>query len=318
MEVTTPQAEVAPDPQATLEALFSKAEGKPPKAEAPEPEDAPEEEPQDEPEVDAEDAEEVADQPEAPKDDSEDVDLDGEVFKLPKKVKEAVLRQKDYTTKTQELASLRRITEDKQQYVEAREQLVNGAFKEAAQVESLKSQLEAYKMVDWNELIQADPQQAMRLNFGKQQLENSLKTAEAELQNVSQRIRTAQEQHKAKQLELGRAELQRRLGTVKEEDRTAMLALGHELGFDDRDLMSPAAIEALALAAKYKKLQASKPAIDKKVSQARPFTQPAARTSQLTNEASKSKQMQDRYRKTGRSEDVEAFLAARIESKRKR
>jgi ubiquitin len=303
-------------PEAMLEAVFAKQLGEE-KPARPQRDDPPEDEPEAE-DAEEEVAEELAsDEPtEKPADetpeDGEDVELEGETFKLPKKVKDAVLRNKDYTQKTQELASQRKIVEDKQQYVEAREQFIQHAFKEAAEVEAIKTQLAQFDSVDWNSLIQSDPQQAMRLNFAKQQLSQGLQTAETKLADVAGRIRAAETQHKAKQTELGRAELARRLGQITEQDRTSMLSLAQELAFDERDLMSPAAINALALAAKYKALQTAKPNIEKRVQNVKPVTPPSARTSNQTLEASKTKALQDRYRKTGKTADVESFLQARI------
>jgi len=308
-------------PEAMLEAVFAKQLGEE-KPARPQRDDPPEDDAEDIDEPAEEVAEELAsdepaEKPEEPADDGEDVDLEGETFRLPKKVKDAVLRNKDYTQKTQELASQRKIVEDKQQYVEAREQFIQHAFKEAAAVEAIKTQLEQFDSVDWNSLIQSDPQQAMRLNFAKQQLSQGLQTAEAKLAEVAGRIRAAETQHKAKQTELGRAELARRLGNITEQDRTSMLSLAQELAFDERDLMSPAAINALALAAKYKALQTAKPNIEKRVQNVKPVTPPSARTSNQTLEATKTKELQTRYRKSGKMADVEAFLASRIESRSK-
>lgn len=96
-----------------------------------------------------------------------------------------------------------------------------------------------------------------------------------------------------------------------------MLSLATELGYEERDLESVAAVNALALAAKYKSLQASKPNIEKKVSTARPMVPSGARTN-ISVKADKTIQMQKTYRKTGKASDVQAFLEAKIEGIRKR
>lgn len=316
---TNPTPEVAADPQARLEEIFAKQLGEDkPKAEveAPEPEE-------DEPDTEPDETEEVeTDQPEVAKDE-EEVDVDGETFKLPKKVKEAVLRNKDYTQKTQELASLRKMVEDRQQFVEARESFVQHAFKEATQVEGIKAQLGQFESIDWTGLIQSDPQRAMQLNFAQQQLRTQLQTAEANLGKVSQRIQEAHKQHQAKQKELGSAELARRLGNISEQDRASMLSLAHELGYEERDLMSVAAVSSLAKANKLlaenaelkARLDGSKKVIEKKVAQAKPLSQPAARTSMQSAEQAKTQEIRERLRKGGRTEDAEALLARIFEAK---
>lgn len=65
-------------------------------------------------ETDAEEAtDETTDEEVAPSDetpaDEEEVDLDGEMVKVPKKIADAILRQKDYTQKTQAVAEEKRI-----------------------------------------------------------------------------------------------------------------------------------------------------------------------------------------------------------------
>ena len=74
----------------------------------------------DAPEVDAEsysddetpeaDAEGAPDEGQ-PEDDTEEVDWDGAKYRVPKPLKDALLRQADYTRKTQELADQRRTVE---------------------------------------------------------------------------------------------------------------------------------------------------------------------------------------------------------------
>jgi hypothetical protein len=51
-------------------------------------------------------------------DDSEEVDYEGEKYKLPKKLKDALLRQQDYTQKTQQVAEQRRAIEAQAQQVQ--------------------------------------------------------------------------------------------------------------------------------------------------------------------------------------------------------
>ena len=46
-----------------------------------------------------------------PEDDTEEVDWDGAKYRVPKPLKDALLRQADYTRKTQELAEQRRTVE---------------------------------------------------------------------------------------------------------------------------------------------------------------------------------------------------------------
>lgn len=313
---TNPDSGVSQSPEERLTALFERAESG----------DAPEPERDDEPEDSAPDDEpddEGADngQPEAA-DDGEDVDIEGERFKLPKKVAEIVAKrdsfQRDYTQKTQEVAEQRKAVQDRAQYLETRELILQNAFGQAAKVEGLEAQLKQFDALDWNALVSSDPQQAMQLNFARQQLDRNLAHARQELEVVVRNARAAQDTHKRKQLEFGQAELQRRIGKLDDQTRGALAQAAQELGFGEAEMHSPAALHALHLASKYIALQKSRPAVDKKVAAAKPMTAPAARSGNQTAEASRREELKQRARKSGRTEDAEAYLARLFESKRKR
>ena len=319
MAETTPTPEVSPEQQ--LEAQFARRYAEPSPRESAEESDDGGTEPADEPEASASDtADDSDDAPAAERpdaeadDDGEEVDLDGELFKLPKKVKDAVLRQKDYTQKTQELASIKRIAQDRADFYEANNALMQQAFGVAAEVKALQGALQQFQGVNWSQLVTDEPQKAIALNLQRQQVMEALQARQQQLSQYQQHINTTQAQHKAKQLELGQQELQRRIGSLDGKTRETLAGMASELGYDERDLMSPAALHALHMAAKYKALVDSKPQIQKKVAQARAVSAPAARTSQSTAESSKVAQLKARAQK-GNPKDVEAFLAARFASK---
>jgi hypothetical protein len=270
-------------------------------------------------------AEEVAsDQTEEPEAaaDLEDAELEGESYKLPPKVaavvKKAAELDKGYTQKFQALADEKRVYEDKRMYVEAREHLLNQSFKDAAELQATQTELAKYDAVDWNTLIAEDPQQAMRLSFARQQLQSKLSEKQQALQRQAGQIEAARQKHEANQMALGKQELERRIGPVKDGDRERLMATAQELKFTEAEMKSPAALHALHLASKYLALQKGRPELNKKVAQAKPMTAPAARSSTTSMEQAKREQLKARVGKTGKSDDAEAFLTRLFESKRKR
>lgn len=241
-------------------------------------------------------------------DDSQEVELDGETLKLPKKVAEAVLRQQDYTKKTQEVAERRRSVEDREQFLAAREHLMVESFKEAAELQSLQTQLKQYEAVDWNTLINDDPQQAMRLSFARQQLQTQLSEKQASFQGIAKNIDAAKKLHQTKQLELGRAELQRRVGNLSEVERANTWKQGVDLGYSEAELGStpdPRLMHALYKAAKWDALQAAKPKAMQKVAEAPKAIKPVAPTPQRQQQ---NKAALDRLKASGRATDLMAFL----------
>ena len=294
MEDTNPATEVSPE-QALMDALDEPAKADEPIVQA-SADDATDETP----------AEEVSDdQAQA---DEEEVEIDGEKLKLPKKVAEAVMRQQDYTKKTQEVAEKRRSVDDRAQYLDAREQLLNSTFQEAAELQALQKQAEQFKAIDWNTLVSDDPQQALKLNFAHQQLQQQLAEKQGKVQHLVANAEAARKHHLEKQQELGRAELTRRLGKLSDADRTQTLKQGVDLGYTDSELATiadPRLFHALYKAAQWDAMQAQKPKAMQKVAEAPKAIKQAAPTPQRqrTNQAAL-----ERLRTSGRPQDLMKFL----------
>lgn len=297
---TNPTTEVTDPVQALMGAIDNEPLEDEPEKEAPTETDAEEA-------TDESTEEEVAEGDETPADE-EEVELDGEKYKVPKKLAEAVLRQKDYTQKTQAVAEEKRIVEDKRQFLEAREQLLGASFKDAAELQALQSQLEQYAAIDWNTLISEDPQQAMRLSMGRQDLQTRIAEKQSALGKTVEQMRATAAQHLSKQLEMGRAELQRRVGKLNEADRKGTWQQGIALGFSEQELQSipdPRIMHALYKAAKWDALQAAKPKAMQKVVEAPKAVRSVAPPPQKQRQ---NHEALSRLKKTGRGEDLIKFL----------
>lgn len=147
----------------------------------------------DSPEVD-ENGEEVS--PPAPVDDTEEVDYEGQKVRVPKSVKEALLRHADYTQKTQQLAEQRRAFEATRLGNES----VNKEYVDAlATVKAYDGYLANYANrtdADWTNLEIQDPVQAGRewrhftqLKEGRTQAVNTANEKQHGLEMETQRIR---------------------------------------------------------------------------------------------------------------------------------
>lgn len=256
-------------------------------------------------------AEEIEQTPEKV-DDAADVELDGETFKVPKKIADAVLKNKDYTQKTQEVANLRRIVEDRQQYQEAAAVIHEQTQQVRQELHSLEVQAKQLSDLNWGELWQTDPARAGPLHAYRTTLQEQIAAKRGELQGAEQRAGEAFRTHKAKQLALGQAELERRLGGKKLTDvRSDLAQAAEKYGFGEAEMMSPAAMHALFRAMEMDRLQSS-PVVAKRVAQAKPMAAPAARSSQSAANVTILDDLKAKAMKSGRSEDAESFLARRI------
>ena len=103
------------------------------------------------------------DQTEAAAPDEVEVEYEGKTYCLPRELKDALLRQADYTRKTQEVAKARKALEAE---AAAHHGNVSGArahMQDAARVVALNDQLAQFDQIDWRALQQQDPARAQAL-----------------------------------------------------------------------------------------------------------------------------------------------------------
>lgn len=301
---TNPTQEVAP-----LDGLLALLDSDPKeeKPEAAQTEDEAKAEPEestDEAETDeSTEAESDTDQPAT---DEEEVELDGEKFKVPKKLGDRLRMAEDYTKKSQANAETYRQNEDKRQFLEAHEHLISAALPKVAEIQGLQARLKQFSEVDWSALIEQDPQQAMRLSHARQQAQEALTRATHEVQGIDQHLKQAREQHKAQQFELGQKELHRRVGQIKESDRASMMSAAEELGYTPADMENPRALHALYLVAKAKAFQPAKKAEPKPMQKV--VDVPRAIKPQAPLPKRENQSALDRLKSTGRPMELMKFL----------
>jgi hypothetical protein len=311
---TNPETEVTGDAvaEAQLEALFSKGQ----KAEPDREEDKPAEE----------SAEEVEDdQPEAVEEEElADLEVDGRTLKLPKTAAEKLqaerLMQADYTRKTQALAEERKAIEERAQLTQFLDQVRAVQFEKAVEVKVLNDRLKQYEAVDWASLAAQDPQRAAALQAQWMSDRQTMEGKQRELQEAGQKATQMTAYQQQQMLAKGEEALRTKFPSWGPETKRSIFDNTKSYGYSDQELSQvtdPRLVEVLHDAMQWKKLQASKAqTIEKKVATAKPFVQTAARGIQKSQADTKAADLKARMAKTGRPDDVEAFLAARF-SKRK-
>lgn len=122
-----------------------------------------------------------------------EIELDGQKYRVPKKLEDAFLRQADYTRKTQEIAEQKRTVEAERTALAERAEATKALAKDYGRVHALEQQIEYYGKVDWDAAQDTDPDLATR-EWRKYQLAQSeLTTARTELQSKEdQRLKDQQ------------------------------------------------------------------------------------------------------------------------------
>ena len=171
----------------------------------------------------------------------EEYELDGKVYKVPAEVKPYLLRQADYTKKTQEVAEQRRILESQRQEIEKHVQLQQATFQEAAKVAAMDEQIAQFNQVDWANLNQQDPVKAQELMFQFIQLKDQRNAVAAQINAKMQQKAFEDQQSFAKKLEESEAILQRDIPNWSPAVEKQLYDTGVNMGFSDQELRMIAA-----------------------------------------------------------------------------
>lgn len=245
-------------------------------------------------------------------DESEDVEFEGKAYKVPKEIKLALLRQSDYTQKTQEVAEQRKAVEQLTQVVEQRQRVMLQTFEKAVELREIKNRLSQYEQIDWQSLAATDPTQATQLHIAYQQLQREAQNKNGELQQVSNQLQQLTETQRQQKLADGTQYLKTHIPDFSEKTAAeiASVATKHygitpaELKAISEDNPDARFVHVLHDAMKWRALQAARPQAMQKVTQAPKVIKPAATPpKQRTNLAAL-----DRLKKGGRVEDLAAFL----------
>lgn len=190
-------------------------------------------------------------EPQEPDEELEEFEWEGKAIKGPKGLKDGVLRQADYTRKTQEVAERRKELEAYEHRVREQAKASDEEMSLRAQFLSKAQELQQYRNGDWNAYWQQDPVAAGQAQARWQNLERELNGIATEIkQRTEQRNSEAQQEH-AKRLSdtLEHARKNIRGWSTEVDQKIGDLVRGK--GIPDADLqavMSPAVYDILHLA----------------------------------------------------------------------
>jgi len=169
-------------------------------------------------------------------DDSEEIEYEGEKYKVPKNLKEAFLRHQDYTRKTQEVAEQRRAFEQQQAQEKEHIQRQRQHIQDYAQIHALDMQIKQFEGVDWQKIIEADPVEAMKLDRQYRTLAEMRQGIATRIQQVEAQEAFSQQQHVAKLIEEGREVLKREIPNWSEQTQKSVSEYAISFGFKPEEV----------------------------------------------------------------------------------
>lgn len=128
----------------------------------------------------------------------EEAEFEGKKYKLPKELKGALLRQADYTRKTQEISEARKKYEAQQQDLQKATEATKQEFESYAEIYNLDQQLKQYDALDWNELAEKDPASAFKIDLERRALLNQRHKKTQEIAQKEQEFFRKQQEETAK------------------------------------------------------------------------------------------------------------------------
>lgn len=184
--------------------------------------------------------------------DDEEIDVEGEKFSIPRKVREAIAKpfQADYTRKTQEVADGRRaLDSDRENFTKAQESRQKH-FEDAAKVYAVNSQISAldaqinqYSQVNWTQLAQENPDayQQHRVNYDNLRDRKAALTQE---RDTAARAWTQKEQEYAEQsnrergerIAKAQAEMPKLIEGFNSDLEQKLKKFGNDQGLSDKDM----------------------------------------------------------------------------------
>ena len=222
--------------------------------------------------------------------DSEDVEFEGKKYKLPKTLKEALLRQADYTKKTQEVAETRRALESQAQEFQQRVQIQQQTLQDHAHLMTIDQQLQQLEQLDWNRVIDEDPVQAMKLQQQYNSLRGMREQVTTRINHFAQQQFAQQQQSTAKLIESGSQQLAKEIAGWSPELAKSLKSYGVEKGGFSAEEMSsvldPRQVKVLHKAYLYDQLM-SKQQAKPKAEPAKPVTTIKAQKAQAAKDPDK-------------------------------
>lgn len=267
-------------------------------------------------ETEGEDAEVAADPEEDNGPQLKQVEFDGKTYELPPEIGDALMRQQDYTRKTQEVAQQRQQLETNHRQFQEAVKFQTDHAQDLQQLNQLASQIAQYDQVNWAEAFASDPAAAGAAQATLSQLERQRSTLHGKLVQAQQTYQAQQQAHRQQALEAGRQELVRSIPGWSQEKASAINEFGAKsYGFTADELggiTDPRMVRVLHDAYQFQQLKAAKPAIQKRVQALPKPVRPGGNEARVTDHEIQTKKAMSRLQQTGSPSAARDALLLRL------
>lgn len=273
-------------------------------------EDAPQE---DNAAIEGEDAPVEAEPTEAPGEELVDVEFEGKTHKVPAELKDALLRQADYTRKTQEVAEQRKQLEAHQAFIQQQAQFQQQYSNDIAQLKAIDNQLQSYQQIDWASALDQDPITANKAYIQFQQLQQTRNAMANALGQKQSEFMQAEQQQTTQAIQATRQAVEKLPGWTPQVDVELDKYTSSLPSYVRQEIAkSPAIYEIVMKAWKYEQLQSAKPQVEKRVVNLPKPVKPGSNETRVTDQEIQQKKAMSRLKQTGSPSAARDLLALRL------
>ena len=212
--------------------------------------------------------------------DTVEIEYDGERYSIPKSLEKAILQERDYTQKSQEVAEQRRKLEARQaqQDIYAREREFEQSIREESmQLSAMDAWLEQQKKTDWASLATDDLlRKRIEIDGVKERRDELAKTVESKRSEFEESVKKSTAELRQKSLEA----LSKSVPNWSEATLKAVRERAESEGFTgdeiDRIMLDARSAKVLWKAAEYDRLKAATGKASQAASAAPPIVKPGA------------------------------------------
>lgn len=168
--------------------------------------------------------------------DTETVEFEGKEYNVPQELKDALLRNKDYTIKTQEVAEQRKeLDADRDRFQEAL-QLQTAHTQTYTELGVIDQQLAQLKEIDWEQWSQTDPNATQQAQIQLNQLREQRTQTVEKLNSLQAETQQKHQAETARVVEQNRAKVEKSVPNWNQDTEKAVFDYGIKRGLTENQL----------------------------------------------------------------------------------
>lgn len=190
-----------------------------------------------------------------------EIEQGGKKYQIPAELKDGFMLQADYTRKSQEVAEKARQIEAQTADFEKQRELQTATFEQSVALKQVDLQLEAFNQINWQQLMEEDPQQFQRLDWQRRQFAEQRNALANQIAHAQQEAFQKQREEYAKRKEQALTQVAKAIPGWSRETAEKLKSYGLGRGYPEsrlRSLIDPLDIETLDKSRRWDELQATR------------------------------------------------------------